>query len=158
MKVTHTGYVVIKIRPLHVHVPSVALDVRAFLSLPLPDDITRPQCCRGEWSGSCHQAAEGTAIILHTVSHSIYLHVISWVLGQGSDGAAVVVESVYHLLGAQADHLHMATTANKQPPTQIKTSPTWCNTRASIHLWSLENKGLHESKSSPPSVATLALE
>jgi hypothetical protein len=57
-----------------------------------------------------------------------YLHVISWVLGQGSDGAAVVVESVYDLLGAQADHLHMATTANKQPPAQIKTSPTWCYT------------------------------
>ena len=41
---------------------------------------------------------------------------ISWILGQGSDGLAVVVESVYHLLRAEADHLHMATTANEQPP------------------------------------------
>ena len=45
-----------------------------------------------------------------------YLHVISWVLGQGSDGEAVVDESVYHLLRAEADYLHMAATANKQPP------------------------------------------
>ena len=89
--------------------------------------------------------------------HNIYLHVISRILGQGSDGLAMVAESVYHLLRAKADHLHMATTTDKQPPARTL-SPTWGLYRASIHLWSLENKGLHESKSSPPSVTTLALE
>ena len=64
-----------------------------------------------------------------------YLHVISWVLGQGSDGEAVVDESVYHLLGAEADYLHMAATANKQPPAHTnKTITNLVLHTISIHL------------------------
>lgn len=64
-----------------------------------------------------------------------YLHVISWVLGQGSDGAAVVVESVYHLLGAEADDLYMAATPNKQPPAHTnKTITNLVLHRTSSHL------------------------
>ena len=49
----------------------------------------------------------------------MYLDVISRIEGQGSDGSGVMVQSVHHLPRAEADHLHMAATANKQPPTHI---------------------------------------